>query len=351
MAQKVRIGWIGAGFIGQVGHLANYRDIPGADVVALAELRPQLRESICATHGISAGYDHHTKMLEAGGFDAVVAIVHRRHTATIAKDVLEAGYHLFTEKPMAQTASQSAELARAAADRNLVYGVGFMRRYDTGVIYAKDKISEYRKSGALGPLLYARCYLYAGGDYCNIGGYVDTGEEKPNHQILPIGPDWLAEDRHKDFEHFVNLCSHNINLIRFLFDETPAVDYVRWRRPLGAVIGFEFADFPLHFEEVDIRSNDWREGVELIFERGMISVELPPAFLRNVPSTVKVFDASREPIETLQPKLDWTWSFYNEDAAFVAAVRSGSGVSSSGADCLKDMELIEDIWRHIAADD
>lgn len=347
MTKPLRIGWIGAGFIGQVAHLANYRDIPGAEVVALAELRPRLAKQVCRSHGIDRYYDHHSKLLEAGDIDAVVAIVHRRHTATIAKDVLNAGYHLFTEKPMAQTEAQSTELAELAKARDLIYGIGFMRRYDQGVCYARDKIAEFRQTNELGSILYARCHLYAGGDYCNISGYIDTDEEKPKHQILPIAPDWLNEERHLDYEHFVNLCSHNINLVRFLFAETPSVDYVRWRRPLGSVVGLSFDSFPLHFEEVDIKANDWREGVEVVFEKGFVQIDMPPAFLRNQPSRVTVFDSSRSPIIEHSPKLDWTWAFYNQDAAFVEAVKSGKAPASSGADSVEDMTLTEEIWRHI----
>ncbi len=341
----LRIGWVGAGFIGQVAHMVNYRHIPDARIVALAELRPRLGEQVCSAYGIARRYDHHKQLLEDPEVDAVVAVVHRRHTASVALDVLRAGKHLFTEKPMAQTAEQSQLLAEEATRQGVTYAVGFMRRHDRGVQMAKRKLAEFRESGELGRLLYARCYLYAGGDYCNISGHMDTDEEKPNHQILPMAPDWLPQERHRDFEHFVNLCSHNINLVRFLFDETPRVDYVRWRRPLGTVLGLDFDDFPLHLEEVDLRMNDWHEGLEVVFEKGRVTLGLPPAFLRNQPARLRVFREGDDGPLLVEPKLDWTWAFFNQDRAFVEDVRERKQPLASGLDSLEDMRLIEEIWR------
>ena len=36
---KIRLGFVGAGFMGQAAHLANYQDLEGCAIVALAELR------------------------------------------------------------------------------------------------------------------------------------------------------------------------------------------------------------------------------------------------------------------------------------------------------------------------
>jgi predicted dehydrogenase len=347
MSKPVRIGWIGAGFVGQVGHLVNYRHIPDAELTALAELRPAQRANIGRTYGFTQQYDSHSSLLAESSVDAVVAIVHRRHTFSVALDVLRAGKHLFTEKPMAQTAEQSRILAAEAQKQNLVYAVGFMRRHDDGVKLARARIAELRQSGEFGPILYARCHLLAGGDYCGITGDLESGEEKPRDPIMPAAPDWLPAELHGQFEHFVNLCSHNINLIRYLFDETPQVDYFRWRRPKGTAIGFSFNDFPLHFEHTDVRMNQWIEGVEVVFERGIVTVDLPPAFLRNQPATVRIFRGNDKQPFWETSHLDWTWSFLNQDRAFVENVRTGTQSVASGQDAVNDMILIEDIWKKL----
>lgn len=346
---KVKIGWVGAGFIGQVAHLANYTEISGAEIVALAELRPKLGELVCQRHGIPRYYRNHTALLEDPEVEAVVAIVRRHHTAPVGLDVLNSGRHLFTEKPMAATLDQAERLVAAATAHDLCYAVGFMRRHDEGVQIAKRMLEELRESQELGPILFTRVYLSAGGDYCNIGGVIDTDEPKPTHQIWPIAPDWLPPKLHREYEHFLNVCSHDLNLIRFLFGQRPQVKHVEYRRDAGNVVVMDFGEFSGVYEWRDIDQNRWEEGVEVCFERGRLRLELPPAFLRNYAAHIELYkDNGKAPAQIICTAPDWTWSFRRQDEAFVEDVRTGQQPIASGADGLEDMRFIEDIWRYIA---
>ena len=48
----LKIGWIGSGFVGQVGHLNLYEDISIANIVALSELRKNLATRVQKKHDI-----------------------------------------------------------------------------------------------------------------------------------------------------------------------------------------------------------------------------------------------------------------------------------------------------------
>ena len=68
----------------------------------------------------------------------------------------------------------------------------------------------------------------------------------------------------------------------------------------------------------------------------------------NVPSKVKLTRwRSRNDIETKEIHSDWTWSFKNEDYEVTKSVLGNKQSISSGKDSLKDMILIEEIWRKI----
>ena len=54
LSKKLKLGWVGSGFIGQVAHLSNYIEIPNVEILALAELRPKLGEIACNKYGILA---------------------------------------------------------------------------------------------------------------------------------------------------------------------------------------------------------------------------------------------------------------------------------------------------------
>ena len=121
--KKIKVGWIGSGFVGQAAHLERFIRFENSEVVALAEIRPKLRKMVGKSFGIPHLYDHHTKLLEESDCEAVVAVVHRRHAYDVAKDVLLSGRHLLIEKPMVETVSQAADLIRAVLP-NAVIVVG-----------------------------------------------------------------------------------------------------------------------------------------------------------------------------------------------------------------------------------
>src|SRR5258706_15974669 len=103
MTGEVRIGMIGAGMIGQLAHLSNYVRTPGCRVTALAELRPDLGKAAMDTFGVPKMYGSHREMLAANEIDATVVVTRRPATGPVVLDVLNAGKHVLSEKPMAHT--------------------------------------------------------------------------------------------------------------------------------------------------------------------------------------------------------------------------------------------------------
>ena len=68
---------------------------------------------------------------------------------SLAKEALQAGKHVFVEKPPAMRASEMEELVALAADRNLVLMPGHLLLYHPGV----RKLKELVESGGLGEVL------------------------------------------------------------------------------------------------------------------------------------------------------------------------------------------------------
>ena len=59
MSEKVRLGFVGSGFMGQLAHIANYATIPDCELVALAEGRAQTSEAVARHYGIEELYPNH----------------------------------------------------------------------------------------------------------------------------------------------------------------------------------------------------------------------------------------------------------------------------------------------------
>ena len=53
--KKVRIGFVGVGNMGQAAHLRNYAMMPECEVVARAEVKPELARKVAARWGGAEG--------------------------------------------------------------------------------------------------------------------------------------------------------------------------------------------------------------------------------------------------------------------------------------------------------
>ena len=328
--------------------MSNYVELPHVEIVGLAELRPKLGDLACRKYGIPRYYPDHRALLEDPDIEAIVAIVRRKHTAPVALDILDRGFHLFTEKPMAPTVAQGRKLVDAAIKNNCMYVIGYMRLHDEGVVIAKQLLDNFLKSGELGEMLYFRSYCFGGEDYCNIGGDIKTDEPPPDHRIWPMAPDWLPETQKDEYERFLNVFIHDINLMRHLFDGLPEIKNVDYHNIAGT-LNLEYNNIPGVFEFGQLETNRfWVEGVDIYFEHGRLQLKLPPAFLINYPATVMVHkDKPGKSIETISSTPGWTWSFMKQAESFVDVVLSGKKSIADAVDGLQDIEFVENVWKKI----
>ncbi len=341
-ADKVRIGFVGCGYMGQVAHLPNFLAADDCEVVALAELRPRLRELVAQRYAIPRTVASHAELAQAEDIDAVVAIAPEDLNERIACDLLGAGKPVMIEKPMAPSLAAARRMVEAgrAGDAHLM--VGYMKRYDDGVREARRLIDRWRESGELGEVTFARGHCFCGGWQAGLGGHITTEEEYPQIQRTPL-PSWLPEEASGDYRRLNNVFCHNVNLLRHLLSSPLEVKHVDMSGPTWMVL-LDGGGFPVSLEMGRLDAHAWEEQTRVYFEGGWIEVETPPPLLRNVPATVTVYRGGEEP-QLRRPIAPWTWAFENEARHFLECVREGKEPLSSGEDSLRDLELIEAIAR------
>ena len=129
MSERVRIGVVGAGMIAQVEHLPNLVALRDRfDLVGVADPSPRVRAAVAARHEIAAVES--LPDLVALGLDALlVATPDPLHAATVLAG-LDAGLHVFCEKPLCYTEREAAEIIERRDRDGLVVQVGYMKRFD-----------------------------------------------------------------------------------------------------------------------------------------------------------------------------------------------------------------------------
>lgn len=349
MEKPLGIGVVGAGMVGQVAHLANFSSIPGCRVVALAELRPRLGQLAARKFGVSKLYQSHKELLADPEVEAVVVVTRPQAHGPIVLDALEAGRHVLSEKPMAHSVEQATRLVEAAARENLRYAVGYMKRYDAGTQQAKAMLDQFRQTGELGAIVLIRAYCYGGEFRCGTSDFVMTDEARPDGlSTWPKGPNWMPKDQHDQYASFLNVFIHDLNIVRFLLGAEPIVRSVDIARKNGRLVTFDFGEFPGVLEMAEIAAHDWTEGVEIIFEKGRLSLEFFSPLLRNQPAKVQLIRSGRR-TETVIPRAEWSWAFRSQAEAFINDIAARREPVASGRDALNDLRLAEAIWRTMGA--
>ncbi len=342
--KPVKLGIIGAGFMGQVGHLMNYVEVKNCEITALAEIRPELCSLVAKRYNIPQTYSSHTELLKHSDVDAVAIITMREMIGPIALDCLNAGKAVSTEKPMASSYLQAKKLVEAAEKKNLVYKVGYMRLFDEGVQKAKTLLDDLIATKELGNIIYARVHCFGGSGYCNIDGHIMTNEPRPlEGATWPGAPEWCPEDKKKFYNEYLNTYCHDLNLIRYLFGKDPKIGAVNFNHKAGRIAVLEFDSFIASFETGSYSFQGWDEKIEIFFEHGSMTIKTPPQMLRNLPAEIEIYKG-KDIQTTVKPLAGWTWSFRRQAQAFIDDVQNGKAGLGSGQDALVDMQLIEEMW-------
>jgi predicted dehydrogenase len=151
MADPVRIGVIGTGQIGK-HHLNTYDKIPGAQIVAVADLNEAEARRVAAEHKIPDVYTNFRDLLKRDDIVAVDVALHNNLHAPITVAAFEAGKHVYCEKPLAGSYQDAEWMFNAARQ------TGKMLHMQLSTLYSKEtRAARYLiEAGKLGKLYHAR---------------------------------------------------------------------------------------------------------------------------------------------------------------------------------------------------
>jgi predicted dehydrogenase len=181
-----KVGVVGLNYWGP--NLArNFDDL--ADLTWICDLDEERRSQLAARYPNARATESISDLLADETLDAVVVATPVPTHYDLAKQVLEAGKHVFVEKPPAMHAAEMDELVRLADDRGLVLMPGHLLLYHPGVL----KLKELIDAGELGEVL------------CVYGNRQNLGIVRTNENAL-----W-------------SLGVHDLSVILYLLDEDPEV--------------------------------------------------------------------------------------------------------------------------------
>jgi len=337
---SVRIGFIGAGKQAQRAHIRNYAILQDCTLAAIADPDQQLAQKVAMRYGIQNAYSSHKEMLANEHLDAVVVTLPPLPFAErILHDLIEAGVHVFTEKPLAYSVEAGKRLA-AAEKSGKLFAIGYHRRSDPAVMHAKAEIETLKESGELGKLQYVRLHVSLAGDWI-AGGYdgaiigttVSAPIPFPNEEFPG-----MTDESVMKFRMFSGAHSHQFDKVRHLLSEDYRITHAD---PTGILMTIESTGgVPGVFEFTPYASSsDWRESTLVAFERGYIKVSVPAPVSNYIPGRVEMF---RDKEGITVPVFPAQGALQKQAENFVAAVRGANHSFCGLQDAVKSQELALD---------
>jgi predicted dehydrogenase len=184
VAAPTRIGVVGLNYWGP-NLVRNFDGL--AELTWLCDLDDAHLQPLAERYAHARATNTFDDMLADGALDAVVIATPVPTHYTLAKQALQAGKHVFVEKPPAMRAAEMDELVQLAADGDRVLMPGHLLLYHPAVL----KLKELVASGELGDVL------------CVYGNRVNLGIVRSNENAL-----W-------------SLGVHDLSVILYLLDEDP----------------------------------------------------------------------------------------------------------------------------------
>jgi predicted dehydrogenase len=135
----VRVAVVGLGYWGP-NLVRNFQELPEADVVAVCDLDEAALRRVGRRYPAVRLEQHVEALLEDPEIEAVAIATPVATHFPIAKSVLDAGKHVFVEKPLAASAEDASFLLRLGLDRGLTVMTGHTFLYSPAVNLIRERI-------------------------------------------------------------------------------------------------------------------------------------------------------------------------------------------------------------------
>ena len=267
--------------------------------------------------------DDYDAALQTGAFDAVFILTPTAMHLDMATKALNAGCHVFIEKPLANTQAGVAELKALAQEKKLCLMVGFCFRYHEVLRMAKELLEK----GTIGRLVNIRAFMgepfaEIQPNYMNMFYSKYSGAFELVHDLdLSI---WYAgqdiEEVHSVYGSFSDMGMESPDSIELL---------LKFKDRLAANVHLDFYQHPR------------RRQIELMGVKGTITVE----FASWDQATLSWYntDTRKWNVETF--KTARNDMFRDEDEEFLLAVVGEKEITCTVDEALKSLSVVEKVYQ------
>ena len=139
MKAKLPVGVIGLGRMGSIytRHLAGHS---GSQILSVSDVIEERARGIAAEFGVESWSTDYRDVLENKAIKAVFVTSPTGTHREVVIAAAEAGKAIFCEKPIALTLEDTDQMIATIEKTGVMFQAGFMRRFDSGYVAAKEQI-------------------------------------------------------------------------------------------------------------------------------------------------------------------------------------------------------------------
>ncbi|NJC04505.1 nucleoside-diphosphate-sugar epimerase/predicted dehydrogenase [Sphingomonas kaistensis] len=183
----MRSAIVGSGFIADF-HLRGIIHDVAAELVAVCDTNLVRAEALASGQGAKA-YQSLDQMLAEQQIDVVHILTPPDTHHALAEKVLQAGSHVFVEKPMCASTSETSDLLETAAEAGLKIGVN----HNLTFLSSFERLRQHVHSGALGPIDYLSITHLSELPVMRMGPFNNWIVREPGNALMEIGSHLVSE--------------------------------------------------------------------------------------------------------------------------------------------------------------
>lgn len=348
MIQPIKVGVIGLGKIAQIMHLHFLRQLETFQLVAISDLSSVLLERIGTEYGVDERkrYKDYRDLLQEP-LDAVF-VLNTNH-APVVLAALAAHKHIFVEKPLCWSPREAEAISQAMQEHPAVVQVGYMKRYDPGFLAGQRLLND------LGTVHLARMHNFAGGWQRQQPIYpvyrptdlLLNSRMLMDQELTPVMEEALeSAEPHviQIYRALMELCSHDLNLLRTLFGPVIQVDFAYARflpQQLVFTASLRFQQDVQCLWEVSPRFSallDWDEHITAYTSEAQLTIRFANPFIRHLPTRVRIRGGEQMILSEKDVLASYESPFKLELESFAQCIREGRAPLTSIDDAREDIE-------------
>lgn len=349
--KKIKISFVGVGFLSQIAHLIHYYKNPNVELFEVCDLDLDLASKIKKKFKFTGGVFNDYKKMSVNKTDGVVVITQRRLMPKIVEYFLRSGCNVFSEKPHCYS---SKEYSSIVNNKKPLWIKGYTRRFDRSVNFLKKDLNFF--SNKFGDLLTIKYESSSGNAYLGSKHIIYPTIKKEIRSQLSLIPKFIPKKYEKLYDNYINTVSHPLDLFDYLniYNFKKIKSFISENYFSSNFIAeHKFNKNKEILCQVFLSSspnNYWDEKLTLYFHKGQINIFFNPVMYKKMSHKLVIFDKINNKTQTVQYKN--SWSFFNQANYFIdLIVKIEKRIKLSLEDkknCLDgktSIQLYEKIWR------